>query len=252
MTSQRSKVVGFTDPYMSVYATVLVRKSFEASHPSMRSLKDLLALSTQGQLTIGTLNRGVLVRAFKRTNVSLYRMVWKQMQRSRPSVFTKSNEEGVSRIRSISFERGGLSASSSSASSSSSSSSPLSSYAFILPSPIGEYISLQQPCDLNTVGKFLIQKGYCLAVAKDNVALRQRLNTGLRLLQETGFLDALYRKWWHERNECNAAEFFRSQKSYSVRNRAVHDTQSSHGLVFAKQLSSLKIILAVILAMGNL
>lgn len=244
MTSQRSKVVGFTDPYMSVYATVLVRKSFEASQPSMRSLKDLLSLSTQGQLTIGTLNRGVLVRAFKRTNVSLYRMVWKQMQRSRPSVFTKSNEEGVSRIRSHTVEGGDPSASSSS--------SPLSSYAFILPSPIGEYISLQQPCDLTTVGKFLIQKGYCLAVARNNVALRLRLNTGLRLLQETGFLDALYRKWWHERNECNAAEFFRSQKSYSVRNRAVHDTQPSHGLVLSKQLSLLNTILTVLLAMAVL
>lgn len=164
----------------------------------MRSIKDLV---NQSEVRYGTLNKGVLVRAFKRTNVSLYKMMWRQMQRFDPSVFTPTNEEGIERLR-------------------------RQNYAFILPHTIAEYVSLREPCDLVTVGRFLMHRGYALAVRKESPLLRRQLNDALRKLAGTGYMDSLYRKWWFGRSDCDGAMIPRSQKVYSVRNRAVADPPS--------------------------
>ena len=116
VTSQRAQVVDFTDPFMPVHATLLLRRVFTnppppsdpslspygaGAHssdkaPSIRSVKDLIGQST---IRYGTLNKGVLIRAFRRTNESLYRTIWKRMTSFEPSVFTLTNEEGIERLR---------------------------------------------------------------------------------------------------------------------------------------------------------
>lgn len=205
VTRQRAKVVDFTDVFMTVYATVLMKKAtssttYDNHLTAIRSAKDLV---NQSEVRYGTLNKGVLVRAFKKTNVSTYKLMWRQMQAFQPSVFTQTNEEGIERIR-------------------------RESYAFILPHTIAEYVTLRKPCDLTTVGRFLMHRGYAFAVRKDS-PLRRQLNDALRTLSDAGYLDGLSRKWWLGRSECTAAAAAadtasvvvipRSQKIF--RNRAV-------------------------------
>jgi hypothetical protein len=156
-------------------------------------------LIRQSDIRYGTLKRGVLVRAFRRTNVTTYRTAWRQMTRFRPSVFTETNDEGIERLR-----------------------RPGEHYAFILPHPIGDYVANRQPCDLVTVGRFLAHRGYALAVPRMGANARgltrdpfsspssifgaavdrAALNTALRNLADTGFIEGLYRKWWTANTPC--------------------------------------------------
>jgi len=152
-------------------------------------LQDLIR---QTEIRYGTLNRGVLVRAFRRTNVTMYRSAWRQMSRFRPSVFTSTNDQGIERLR-----------------------TPGQRYAFIIPHPIGDYVVAREPCDLIAVGRFLEHRGYALALPRDVdrgaasksssqfiTVDRTTLNAALRTLTDTGFIDGLYRKWWTGNSHC--------------------------------------------------
>ena len=70
-------------------------------------------------ILVGTLNKGIIVHAFKHTNDSDYKHIFQNMKDFSPSVFTDSNLEGIERARA-----GG--------------------YAFIIPSTIGETTCLFQ------------------------------------------------------------------------------------------------------------
>jgi len=130
----------------------------------------------------GTLNRGILVRAFRRTNVTAYRTAWRRMTHFRPSVFTRTNEQGIERLRRPDGQR----------------------FAFIVPHPIGEYVAATQaPCDVIAVGRFLAHGGYALAVPRPPGAVsRGALNAALRRLHDVGFLEELYHKWWTANARC--------------------------------------------------
>ena len=138
----------------------------------------------QSDIRYGTLNRGILVRAFRRTNVTAYRTAWRRMTHFRPSVFTRTNQEGIDRLQRFDGRR----------------------FAFILPHPIGEYVAAtQQPCNVIAVGRFLAHGGYALAVPRPSTAIsRGALNAALRRLSDLGFLNHLYEKWWTEYARCTA------------------------------------------------
>jgi hypothetical protein len=87
-------------------------------------------------------------------------------------------------------------------------------YAYVIPSTIGQYISMRAPCDLVTVDRFLMKRGYSLAVQKGSDLL-QEVNRALYILRDIGQLDELYRKWWVDRSQCNG---IKSSKIYSVTN----------------------------------
>jgi len=122
------------------------------------------------------------VRAFRRTNVTAYRTAWRHMTHFRPSVFTRTNEEGIERLRRPDGRR----------------------FAFIVPHPIGEYVAaMQMPCDVIAVGRFLAHGGYALAVPRQSTAVsRGALNAALRRLHDIGFLEELYHKWWTANARC--------------------------------------------------
>ena len=103
------------------------------------------------------------------------------------SVLTTSNEEGIERARN-------------------------GKYAYILPSTIGHYISLQSPCNLVTVDRFLMKEGFGLAVQKGG-SLREQLDRALILLEQEGFLAQLYDKYWVRSSQCNGIQ---SSKMYSL------------------------------------
>ena len=185
ITEYRSRVVDFTRPFMSVEATMLLRKPPHGHESHIKSITDLL---NQSEIKYGTLNTGLLLWSFKNTNESMCKIMWRNMQRFKPSVLTKTNDEGIWRVR-------------------------REKYAFILPSTIGEYIAKQSPCDLMTVDRFLMERGYGIALPKGSPFLPQ-LNRAISRLKKNGFLNRLYHKWWVERNDCpNGVQ---SSKIYSV------------------------------------
>ena len=174
ITHRRSKVVDFSQSYLNVKATVLLRRPPTGRKLRINTASDLL---DQSEITYGTLNTGVIIRALRRSNDTTISALWRNMKKFYPSVFTRTNEEGILRVRQ-------------------------QKYAFILPSTIGEYISKRMPCDLITVDRFLMEQGYGIATQKGS-ALVSKLNKVLTLLEANGFLQRLYHKWWNEKSECN-------------------------------------------------
>ena len=85
-------------------------------------------------------------------------------------------------------------------------------YAYILPNVIVDYISQREPCDLETLDTFLMHHGYGLALAKKSKLLSD-FNEALITLDEDGFLQRLYQKWWIQRSDCDG---IKSSKMYSV------------------------------------
>ena len=142
----------------------------------------LKELVRQTDVRYGTLNRGILVRAFRRTNVTSYRTAWRHMTNFRPTVFTRTNEQGIARLRRPDGRR----------------------FAFIVPHPIGEYVAaMQAPCNVIAVGRFLAHGGYALAVPRPSTAVSHgALNAALRRLHDTGVLEQLYDKWWTANARC--------------------------------------------------
>jgi len=108
------------------------------------------------------------------------------MTHFRPSVFTRTNEEGIGRLRRPDGRR----------------------FAFIVPHTIGEYVAATQaPCDVIAVGRFLAHGGYALAVPRPSTALsRAAVNAALRRLSNNGFLEDLYHKWWTQHARCTGEQ----------------------------------------------
>lgn len=177
ITDHRSEVIDFTRPFLNVEATMLMRRPPTGQENQIAASSDLL---NQNNFLYGTLNAGVIIRAFRTSNDSVYRAIWRKMRKFKPSVFTNTNEEGIDRARK-------------------------GDYVFIIPSTIGDYIIKRAPCDLITVDRFLMRRSYGLAVQKGS-ALLPRLNKILSLLELNGFLHHLYKKWWSDHNECNGVK----------------------------------------------
>ncbi len=188
-TGQRAAAVDFTRSFLQVQATLLLRKPSYQTEFKIRSVNDLLY---QSEIRYGTINHGVIVRAFKRTNDTTLRVLWRRMQAFEPSAFTSTNQEGIDRARS---ER----------------------YAFILPHTTGEYMTMQQPCDLLVVDRFLMNRGYHLGLQKGSPLLG-RINEALDILEHSGRLDSLYRKWWLGQNRCNGPREDSMYSAHSLEN----------------------------------
>lgn len=186
VTDQREEVVDFSLPFLIVQATILLKKPPTGTPSRVQSVVDLLK---NPDLTYGTLNTGLILRAFRTTNASLYRTIYENIRRFHPPAFTASNEEGIERAR-------------------------RTNYAFILPHTIGDYVSRRFPCDIITVDRFLMKERFALAVPKGSGLLLQ-LNRAIRVLLENGYLEKLYSKWLLDQSDCNGIQ---SSKMYSSSN----------------------------------
>ena len=195
ITRHRAEAVDFTHPFIDVEATILLRRPPTGQQAPIKSAYDLL---NQSEYKYGTLNTGVIIRAFRTSNDTLHRMLWQNMRAFQPSVFTKTNAEGIHKVR---HEK----------------------YGYILPSTIADYIKTRLPCDLITVDRFLIEKGYGLAVEKGS-GLLPKLNRALIILKSMGYLDDIKRKWWIKTSECNG---IKSSKIYSLNRSSVRGISST-------------------------
>ncbi len=79
----------------------------------------------------------------------------------------------------------------------------IKNYAFILPNTIADYISRRKPCDIQMVpvSDPEMRWGYGLAVPRGS-GLRDYLNSALLILEERGFIQSIYDKWWINRGTC--------------------------------------------------
>lgn len=125
--------------------------------------------------------------------------MWAAMQEARPSVFTKTNDEGVDRVL------------------------KKRDYAFLMESTTIEY-RMERNCDLDKVGGLIDNKGYGIALPRskrstkfwkyilwkkkkekrgDSFFLdspyRTPISGAILMLQEKGVLQDLKKKWWEER-----------------------------------------------------
>lgn len=120
--------------YTANLAAFLTKENMETT---ISSAEDL---AKQSKIKYGAVSGGSTLSFFKESNFSTYQRMWAAMESARPSVFTKSNQEGVERVSK--GKRG---------------------YAFLMESTSIEY-EVERNCDLTQIGGLLDSKGYGIAM----------------------------------------------------------------------------------------
>ncbi|KAG0711541.1 Glutamate receptor ionotropic, kainate 2 [Chionoecetes opilio] len=108
------------------------------------------------------------------SKLPVYQRMFSFMESQNPTVYTKSNEEGVKRVQ----KGDGM-------------------YAYMMESSSIEYIT-ERYCDLSQVGGPLDSKSYGIALPPGS-SYRTLINAAVLRLQEGGVLHELKRRWWKEK-----------------------------------------------------
>ncbi|XP_066943694.1 glutamate receptor ionotropic, kainate 2-like isoform X2 [Macrobrachium rosenbergii] len=125
----------------------------------------------KSQIQYGTLNGGSTWNFFRTSKLAIYQKMFNFMESQTPTVYSTSNEEGVSKV----LKGDGK-------------------YAYIMESPSIEYVT-ERHCDLIQVGGLLNSRSYSIALPPGS-PYRTLINSALLKLQETGKLRDLKHKWW--------------------------------------------------------
>ncbi|XP_075975522.1 glutamate receptor ionotropic, kainate 2-like [Anticarsia gemmatalis] len=134
-------------------------------------IKNVKDLADQNQISYGAVLNGSTYRFFQNSNDSVYSKIWTTMISTKPTVFTKDNDEGKERvIRSK------------------------GKYAFFMESVAIEYF-INRDCDLKMVGSKLDSKEYGIAMPK-NYPRKGMVDNAILYLQEKGKLEVMKNKWW--------------------------------------------------------
>ncbi|KAK9303590.1 hypothetical protein QLX08_004755 [Tetragonisca angustula] len=136
-------------------------------------IKNVEDLAKQTKIKYGAVDGGSTSSFFRDSNYSTYQRMWAAMQEARPSVFTRTNDEGVERVL------------------------KKYDYAFLMESTTIEY-RMERNCDLDKVGGLIDNKGYGIALPR-NSPYRTPISGAILMLQEKGMLQDLKKKWWVER-----------------------------------------------------
>ncbi|KAI4458425.1 ionotropic glutamate receptor [Holotrichia oblita] len=128
-------------------------------------------LAKQDEIKYGAKANGATAFFFKDSDKPVYQKIWKYMNNN-PDLMVKDNMLGVNRVLK-------------------------ENYAFLMESTTIEYIT-ERYCTLSKIGELLDEKGYGIAMKKGS-AYRQRFNTAILKLQETGMLTTLRMRWWKEK-----------------------------------------------------
>ncbi|XP_034252798.1 glutamate receptor ionotropic, kainate 2-like isoform X1 [Thrips palmi] len=148
---------------------------------TITSAKDL---AQQNKIKYGCIEGGSTQAFFKNSNFSDYQRMWAAMEAARPSVFPKSNAEGVDRV--LKSKR---------------------SYAYLMESSSIEY-EVERHCELMQIGNHMDSKGYGIAMPMHSW-YRTLISGAVLKLQESGKLAALKEKWWkqmHGGGKCQTKE----------------------------------------------
>ncbi|XP_040296151.1 glutamate receptor 1 isoform X3 [Bufo bufo] len=169
------------------FFTLIIISSYTANLAAFLTVERMVSpiesaddLAKQTEITYGTLDSGSTKEFFKRSKIAVFEKMWTYMRSAEPSVFVKTTEDGMNRVRKSKGK-----------------------YAYLLESTMNEYIEQRKPCDTMKVGGNLDSKGYGIATPKGS-ALRNPVNLAVLKLNEQGLLDKLKNKWWYDKGECGS------------------------------------------------
>ncbi|XP_071525539.1 LOW QUALITY PROTEIN: glutamate receptor ionotropic, kainate 2-like [Panulirus ornatus] len=131
-------------------------------------------LAKQTKIKYGCKEDGSTYSFFRDSNIPTYQRMWSAMSNARPTVFTKSNDDGVERVS----KADGM-------------------YAFLMESSSIEYV-VERKCDLTQVGGLLDSKSYGIALPPGS-PYTSPISSAILLLKERGKLHILKNKWWKRR-----------------------------------------------------
>uniref|UniRef100_A0A8C1HNA8 Glutamate receptor n=1 Tax=Cyprinus carpio carpio TaxID=630221 RepID=A0A8C1HNA8_CYPCA len=169
------------------FFTLIIISSYTANLAAFLTVERMVSpiesaedLAKQTEIAYGTLEGGSTKEFFRRSKIAVFEKMWSYMKSTEPSVFVKTTDEGVVRVRKSKGK-----------------------YAYLLESTMNEYIEQRKPCDTMKVGGNLDSKGYGIATPKGS-ALRNPVNLAVLKLNEQGLLDKLKNKWWYDKGECGS------------------------------------------------
>ncbi|KAG9346809.1 hypothetical protein JZ751_007152 [Albula glossodonta] len=169
------------------FFTLIIISSYTANLAAFLTVERMVSpiesaedLAKQTEIAYGTLDGGSTKDFFRRSKIAVFEKMWSYMKSADPSVFVKTTDEGVARVRRSKGK-----------------------YAYLLESTMNEYIEQRKPCDTMKVGGNLDSKGYGVATPKGSV-LRNPVNLAVLKLNEQGLLDKLKNKWWYDKGECGS------------------------------------------------
>uniref|UniRef100_A0A9L9PYA4 Glutamate receptor n=6 Tax=Boreoeutheria TaxID=1437010 RepID=A0A9L9PYA4_HUMAN len=169
------------------FFTLIIISSYTANLAAFLTVERMVSpiesaedLAKQTEIAYGTLEAGSTKEFFRRSKIAVFEKMWTYMKSAEPSVFVRTTEEGMIRVRKSKGK-----------------------YAYLLESTMNEYIEQRKPCDTMKVGGNLDSKGYGIATPKGS-ALRNPVNLAVLKLNEQGLLDKLKNKWWYDKGECGS------------------------------------------------
>ena len=200
VTDERRQVLDFTEPFLSLRSSALLRKPRTRSSSSsagggdassigssarrrqqqQRQQPTSTRITTADQLLSSDLQYGVVrdsvtERHFRDANDSMTRALWARASTFWPPAAVANVQEGVERAR-------------------------REQYAFVLDSPMAEFVASRRPCDLYATEPFLAVMTYAFAVRKADGRLRQDVDREMRRMQSGDDMQQMYLRWW--RDEC--------------------------------------------------
>uniref|UniRef100_A0A8C5CRB9 Glutamate receptor, ionotropic, AMPA 1a n=1 Tax=Gadus morhua TaxID=8049 RepID=A0A8C5CRB9_GADMO len=171
------------------FFTLIIISSYTANLAAFLTVERMVSpiesaedLAKQTEIAYGTLDAGSTKEFFRRSKIAVFEKMWSYMKSADPSVFVKTTDEGVVRVRKSKGK-----------------------YAYLLESTMNEYIEQRKPCDTMKVGGNLDSKGYGIATPKGS-HLRIPVNLAVLKLSEQAVLDKLKNKWWYDKGECGSKD----------------------------------------------
>uniref|UniRef100_A0A8B9J726 Glutamate receptor n=1 Tax=Astyanax mexicanus TaxID=7994 RepID=A0A8B9J726_ASTMX len=181
------------------FFTLIIISSYTANLAAFLTVERMVSpiesaedLAKQTEIAYGTLDGGSTKEFFRRSKIAVFEKMWSYMKSADPSVFVKTTDEGVVRVRKSKGK-----------------------YAYLLESTMNEYIEQRKPCDTMKVGGNLDSKGYGVATPKGS-ALRIPVNLAVLKLNEQAVLDKLKNKWWYDKGECGSKDSGRKDKTSAL------------------------------------
>ncbi|XP_040031509.1 glutamate receptor 1a isoform X4 [Gasterosteus aculeatus] len=181
------------------FFTLIIISSYTANLAAFLTVERMVSpiesaedLAKQTEIAYGTLDAGSTKEFFRRSKIAVFEKMWSYMKAADPSVFVKTTDEGVMRVRKSKGK-----------------------YAYLLESTMNEYIEQRKPCDTMKVGGNLDSKGYGIATPKGS-PLRIPVNLAVLKLSEQAVLDKLKNKWWYDKGECGSKDSGRKDKTSAL------------------------------------
>ncbi|XP_021096552.1 glutamate receptor 1 isoform X5 [Heterocephalus glaber] len=126
------------------FFTLIIISSYTANLAAFLTVERMVSpiesaedLAKQTEIAYGTLEAGSTKEFFRRSKIAVFEKMWTYMKSAEPSVFVRTTEEGMIRVRKSKGK-----------------------YAYLLESTMNEYIEQRKPCDTMKVGG---RKLLCLA-----------------------------------------------------------------------------------------